>query len=602
MNMKKKKQTKKIIYILKTLGLLWKANPIKIMLIFILELLIGFVVPLQIYLWKMIIDEIAEILNSKLDFQYLTACFLFYLLISVVSLSFSNIANYLQNIYSTELNIYIDNMILNKIKKIELSKFDYSETYNIIKKSQDETLQRSISTLEMLVELVKNFASLFGIIGLLITFNPLISFLTILSTIPIFYLSCKVMNKWFNVFNERFEGNRFIQNLKEIVIQNNNIKEIKIFNAFDFIQGKINEILQKNLKEDKAIRKKFLLENISVSSLDEIVIYLIKGLVILISLRQKLSIGSITMYISSVDNTKACVSSILSLLSDAYENGLYLQNIFLLLNISEEENGNIENIDEIRTIEFRDVSFKYPESNYFVLNHINIIFERNTTYAIVGLNGAGKTTLIKLLLGLYSPTSGDIFINEINIINYKKSALYQKFSVVFQDYIKYPFDIRTNIGIGNIDKMFNNDLIKEAAVMSGASTFIDDLPERYNTQLQKGWAESTEISIGQWQKIAIARALMREALVTVLDEPTASLDAMAEYDIIRQYEKMKNGNICVLITHRLNSIKLADKIILLEKGEIKEEGSHIELIKKKGIYFQLYQIQAGGYYDKDLEF
>lgn len=593
------KKLKKIINVFrnfnKTINLLWITNPIKFCAILSIGLISGFLVPLELSIWKYVVDEIAKVISGDAYIYTVILYLIYFFAAELVIVLLNNISSYLQNTYSVEFNINITNKILDKLSKVELCKFDQADTYNIIQKSQEETLQRSMSLLQTVVEAVKNIANLSGTIGILLLFDPVITFSTVLSAIPMFYISCAVMNKWYEIFNKRFEGNRFVKKLQEIVISNNNIKEIKLYSSFNFIKSRINSILGDYLNEDKKIRKKFMLENISIKSIDEIILYVIKGMVIFLAVQRAMTIGMITMYLSSVDNTKSCISNLLTIIANAYENCLYLQNIFQLFELEEEIDDGECVKDGIEKIEFVDVSFRYPDATEYALEHISITFEKNKTYALVGINGSGKTTLIKLLLGLYKPQEGKILINGKDMNLYNKKEIYRHCSAVFQDYIKYPFDIKTNIGLGCEKDINNIERIKKAAKMSGADEFIEKLPEKYNTQLRKEWSNSVEISIGQWQKIAIARGIMKDASVMILDEPTASLDAIAEYEIIKSFEKIKNNSLCILVTHRLNSIKLADLIVVMNLGKIVELGSHTELYNQHGEYYNLYSKQAEAY-------
>lgn len=594
--MKKLKNIINVFYnFSRTIKLLWITSPIKFCAIIIIGLISGLIVPLELSIWKYVIDEITKVISGNAHIQSVILYLIYYFIAELLGVLLNNISSYLQNTYSTEFNININNQILDKLSKVELYKFDKADTYNIIQKSQEETLQRSMSLLQTVVEGIKNVASLSGTIGILLLFNSVITFSAVLSAIPMFYISCAIMNKWYEIFNKRFEGNRFVRKLQEIVISNNNIKEIKLYNSFNFIKFKINNILGEYLNEDKKIRKKFMFENVGIRSIDEIILYIIKGMVIFLALKRDMTIGMITMYLSGVDNTKSCISNILTIIANAYENCLYLQNIFQLFEFEEEMDDGECIKGGIEKIEFIDVSFKYPDATQYALEHISITFDKNKTYALVGINGSGKTTLIKLLLGLYKPQEGKILLNGKDMNLYSKKEIYRHCSAVFQDYVKYPFDIKTNIGLGCEKEINNIDRIRKAANVAGADEFIEKLPEKYNTQLQKEWSNSVEISMGQWQKIAIARGVMKDASVMILDEPTASLDAIAEYEIIKSFEKIKSNSLCILVTHRLNSIKLADQIVVMNLGKLVELGSHTELYNRHGAYYNLYSKQAEAY-------
>lgn len=581
----------------KTIVLLWKTSPATFLSILFIDTLIGLTVPGKLWAWKEFIDAATEILSVpstsfKKMFLWLAVNFLLVLLGSVLG----KVSNFVQNLFSARLNKAITDNILHKTMALDMKDFDDSETYNQIQKSSDQSLNRSISILQTIVSFINNITTLFGVIGILVFLKSSIVLLCLISAVPMFYISIRILNKWFGVFNERFEQNRFIKHLKTILITNNYVKELKISRSDQYLTKTILDILEKYIHEDTKIRKRFLIETSLVDIIDNAIMYIIKILVIIICVNSRLTIGSLTMYVTAVDNLKNAVSNILSLLSMAYENCLYMQSIFHLLEIPEEyQDGKREFPSPFERIEFRQVSFRYPGTHHYVLKNINVVLEAEHSYALVGLNGSGKTTFIKLLLNLYQPTEGEIFVDGINISEFNRSSLFLNVAAVFQDFIQYPFDIKTNIGLGNLEEVNNLDKIIDAAKNSGADEFIAQLPEKYETRLKKEWSGSVDLSLGQWQKLAITRALMKPSAILILDEPTASLDVISEHEIFMRFQEMKFSRLCIMVTHRFVNTRDVNNIIVLQSGEIRELGTHAELIQKKGVYASLYRMQADSY-------
>ncbi len=246
------------------------------------------------------------------------------------------------------------------------------------------------------------------------------------------------------------------------------------------------------------------------------------------------------------------------------------------------------------------MSFKYSKNEKLVLKNINMKIEAGKSYSLVGLNGSGKTTLIKIILGIYDPTNGDVYVNDINLKDIDKSSYYKYIAVVFQDFIKYPLTVRENISIGNLSELENDNKIIESAKKSEAHSFITELRDGYNTNLTKYWENSTELSSGQWQKIAVSRAFMSQYNLIVLDEPTSSLDADSEYKLLNQFKSLSKEKTSILISHRLSSTVDMDKIFFLKDGKIIESGNHQQLICIEGEYYNLFTLQAKGY--EKLEF
>ncbi|WP_172674859.1 ABC transporter ATP-binding protein [Cellulosilyticum ruminicola] len=300
----------------------------------------------------------------------------------------------------------------------------------------------------------------------------------------------------------------------------------------------------------------------------------------------------------SLNNVEYSVRSMLSSISAIYNDNLYVDDLFNFLQEKEMENKSLSNKTfphQFNEIRFEHVYFKYPGVENYCLQDINITIQSNKIYALVGENGSGKTTLIKLLMGLYYPTEGNIYIDNININDISRESLYQNMGVIFQDFIKYPLSIKENIGIGNTEHIKEEDRILEIGKSVGIDKFVEGLPEKYATQLQKEWEGGVDLSIGQWQKIAIGRALIADSKITILDEPTASLDPKAEYELFKNLKQLMDQKTCLFITHRFANVQLAHEIIVVDKGRIAECNSHENLMKLDGIYAELYKIQSEAY-------
>jgi ATP-binding cassette subfamily B protein len=311
-----------------------------------------------------------------------------------------------------------------------------------------------------------------------------------------------------------------------------------------------------------------------------------------------LTLGDLTFLSGSFQRLKTTLQSSFSQFTRISESALYLRDYFdfIDLKITEKTSDFSPLPDKIQTgFEFRDVHFNYPGVSEKVLAGVNFTLQAGEKLAFVGVNGAGKTTLIKLLLRFYEPTQGEILLDGVNINQFEKEAYQQFFGVIFQDFVKYEFTIKENIGIGNIKEIENQPKIEAAAEQSLASEVVSELANGYDQQLGKRFARGKDLSGGQWQKVALARAYMKDAKVMILDEPTSALDARAEYEAFQRFIGLTEGRTSVIISHRFSTVRMADRIMVLKAGKILEIGTHEELMKIPQLYAELFTLQAAGY-------
>lgn len=583
-----------IVVVINSAKILWETSHLMLIATMLINLIVGAIVPISLLIWKNLLDNITQILTDEsLPKNTILVWLSLYLCLKLVMLILVSLNSYLQGIYASCLNKYIIDKSLSKIIELDLIEFDNADIYDTIQKASSESTSRCMNILSTLVSLIKNITTTMGVIVILISFNIVVSILCLVSVIPTFFVNLKISFKWFEIFNKRFQKLRFAKCLEEICIKNENIKEIKLFGLGVFFKDRILHIYDTNIREDKKLRAKFSMETLGIDVVGQLIVYITKIYVIAIIIVQKMTIGTLVMYVDAIDNLNVGLSNVLNLLSSTYEDSLYMENIFKLLEINSREKVRKRIFDgKFRKIEFKKVYFKYEGSKEYVFKDLNLIIESGHSYSIVGLNGAGKTTLIKLLIGLYNPVSGSILIDDIDQREYEKKSIWENISAVFQDYIKYPLSIAENIGVGNISKMGDKKLIMSCAEIASASQFIEKLPYQYETQLQKEWEKGVDLSLGQWQKLAVSRALMRDATILILDEPTASLDILAEQKIFKNYRQMIKGKTSILIAHRFSTIRLSEYIIVLKEGKIIEEGTHEQLVRSKGEYAHMYEVQS----------
>lgn len=583
-----KKNIDHLFIIIKCIKLFWNSSKKYFIALSVSNVLSGAIMPMHLLLWNNFLNSVVDI-NIKKAILWLS---IDGVLITVNDL-LSHINGYFRTMQINYTNIYISNILLDKLGQFELENYDNTDTYNQISRVSKETLNRTSDIAYNITNIIRNLVLLAGIVGILFYYNYIIVIGVILSYFPIFITEIKVSRKLYNIYKERIECIRLIECLKNLLIKYENIKEIKIFKANKYIKKNIMETYDIHIKQDKKVRAVNLKVQTKAKIFQYIITYSAKILIVIDFLLKRVNIGSVNMYIDSIDSFQQTIGDIINAVTTLYDNNLYLEELFYFIN--EEpiklNEGNLIFNGEFKEICFKNVYFKYPRGNKYVLKNINMRFEANKSYMIVGINGAGKTTIAKLISYLYNPTKGKILIDGIDINMYTPDSYRDYVSAIFQDFIKYPIDIESNIKIGDY-RISNDERMKDAINKVGLSDFICSLENKYKTKLQNEWKDGIELSLGQWQRIAIARADFANRPILIMDEPTASLDARAESDLFSSIKNIIKNRMCILISHRMSAAKDVDYIYVIKDCQIIEEGSFASLIEKKGEFKKMFDIQA----------
>lgn len=586
----KKKIKSAITIFINIFILLWKSSKLYFIGMIVTNVIIGLLFSGQMIVWKKIIDAVQTGIIADMILGIII-----YLVISIIQNAVDQACQYYKINLSNHTNKYITNKILEKTKSISLKQYGSAGIHDKIKKANEESSGRTMNLLYSAGMLIKGISIFVSTALILISFSVPVMIICLITSVPMLLLGMKIAIKQYEIYNERFENMRFIEHIKNMLTKYENIKEIKVYKVTDYFIKHINKSFDKYIAEDKKIRKKFAFKNTGVAFLENVIIYCVKVAVGIKVILYKMTIGDWTLYISAIDNFKNSISNILSVITTIYEDGLYVNNFFDLMKLNTENNATYKFNTCFKRIVFENVWFKYPEADQYIIKGIDLEIEKGKNYAIVGLNGSGKTTILKLLLRLYVPTKGRILVDDMDIMDIQEDDYYNYVAAVFQDFIKYPVTVRENIALGDVNRLEDEYCIKEAAKKSGIYSYISSLKNEFNTQLQMEWTNATELSLGQWQKLAISRALFKNAMIVILDEPTASLDPIAEVEISDNIRTLMEGKTCILIAHRFSTVKLVDNIYVIKDGNIEEFGSHDELMEKNGEYARLYNIQAQGY-------
>jgi ATP-binding cassette subfamily B protein len=431
-----------------------------------------------------------------------------------------------------------------------------------------------------------------------VQFSPWAVLILIAGGIPEFLAEAKFSGDKFRLFRWRSPETRMQMYLETVLAREDYAKEVKLFRLGPKLLQRYQAIFAKLFAEDRKLTLRRDSWGFVLGLLGTAAFYGAYAWIALTAIRGAISLGQMTMYLMLFKQGQSAVSASLSAISGMYEDNLYLSNLYEYLEQpvppaqGELQQGPAPG-DGVR---FEQVSFSYPGSEEPALRQINLHIKPGDSLALVGENGSGKTTLIKLLTRLYQPDAGRILLDGLDLQQWQGDALRQRIGVIFQDFGRYQFLVGENIGAGDINHFEDRQRWQRAAEMGMAHEFIDKLPQKYDTQLGKWFKGGRELSGGQWQKIALARAFMRsKADLLVLDEPTATMDAAAESSIFEHFRELSRGKMTILISHRFSTVRMADQIVVIDKGRIVEQGSHEQLMKLGGQYAYLFSLQAQGY-------
>ena len=527
---------------------------------------------------------------------------LFYVFLELGLVVFMTGAQRLNTICQSILRVLLGNkinvMILEKALTLELAHFEDAEYYDKLVRARREASSRPLSLVIKTFDLLRDLIALITIGIFLFQFSVWAVALLAIAGIPAFLAEAKFSGEAFRIHRRRSAERRMQIYLEMVLTREDGVKEVKLLQLGKLFLKRYVDIFRSMYKEDRNLVLRRGFWGYVLGLLASSAFYFAYGWVGFATIAGAITIGQMTMYIAQFRLGQNAVTNSLTAINGMYEDNLYLSNLteYLEHKVPEQTGTKTLGFDRDDGIRFEDVSFSYPGSEIPALNKVSLHIKPGESLAIVGENGSGKTTLIKLLTRLYSPSKGRIFLEGLELKEWDIETLRQKIGVIFQDFARYQLIVGENIGIGDVDEIEKDPLIEEAAKKGMADVFVRDLPRSYKTQLGTWFKDGKELSGGQWQKIALSRAFMRsKADILILDEPTAAIDAKAEAEIFSHFGDLTDNKISIIISHRFSTVRRADHIIVLEKGEIQEEGSHSELLDKEGHYATLFRLQAQGY-------
>lgn len=583
------------------LRLIWDTNKWMTLINVFLRLLKAGIPVTMLYVGKLIIDEVIRLMavTGEADMSYLW---------KVVAIEFAlGIFSEVLNRGILLMDALLGDLVANETSvrliahasALDLPKFEDATFYDKLERARRQTTSRVVLMSQLLLQVQDIVTVLFLAAGLVV-FNPWLIVLLIIAVIPSF-LSENYFNKHrYSLARSWTPERRELDYLRFIGASDTTAKEVKVFGLGTFLANRFQILADKYYKANRGLAVKRAVWGTLFNTLGTAGYYAAYVVIILQTVAKVISVGDLTFLAGSFNRLRNLLQGILTRFSAIGESALYLQDLFDFFDMQPDYGGTEDGWREIpSTIKegfiFENVGFKYPNTEIWALRNVSFHLRAGEKLALVGENGAGKTTLTKLISRLYEPNEGRILLDGHDLKEYKLSDLRQSIGVIFQDFVRFNMKASENIAVGNIGELEKQDKIVLSANQSLADRVIEKLPEKYDQMLGRRFTGGVDLSGGEWQKIALGRAYMRDTQLLILDEPTAALDARAEYEVFLRFADLTKGKSAILISHRFSTVRMADRILVLQNGKMVELGSHEELLEQDGYYAELFNLQAEGY-------
>ena len=593
-------------------GLVWHTSPAILIIMLLIAIFNGFMPVVSSLISKSILNELQTVIEKTAlggvaeSFWGSTILFLliFFFSFRILQRVINRVSNATTRIAGEKVVRHVKVMIMEKSRELDLSAFDIPEFYEKLENANHEAGNRPINILNSTFSVITTLISLVSYIIILSTALPVAALCIMIVSVPGAIINFYYRRKNFEYMRKRSKDRRQMNYYSGVLTNKDLVKEVRIYNLSDLFIERYKTVFEHYYA---GLRKLILRENILhvvVTVISAVTNCIFFALIALRVFSGKIKIGDYSLLTGSITSIANDVTTLISTSANIYEGTLFIDN---LVSFMKEKPTIVSSLPEpapvmhgsAHTIDFEHVSFRYPGTDRDVIHDVNLHIAPGDTVVLVGLNGAGKTTLIKLLIRLYDPTEGRILLDGRDVREYDPQDLYRMFGIIFQDFGKYAFTVSENIRFGDLEREASEEDVRAAAISANADDYISHLPNGYQTPLMRYFeANGIELSIGQWQKLSVARAFYSQSDILILDEPTASLDPLAEQEIFNQFDQLRHDKTTIFVSHRLSSATVASKIVVLEYGRVIEEGNHRELMEKKGRYYELFSTQAKRYLEE----
>ena len=581
------------------LKMVWDTSPLLSVLTLLLRGLSALFPLATLWVSKLIIDLIVRaIRHQHYERSAIWKLLILELLLAVGSDTLGRFVSLVDSLLGDRFTNHISIRLMQHATTLDLVSFEDPVFYDKMERARRQTTAR-LGMLAGLAGMAQQGLTLLSLLSAVIFFYPWLLVLLLVATIPVFLGETRFAMLSYSMLYRHTPERRELDYLRYLGASNESAKEVKIFGLGNYLAERSRRLFERFYAENRHLAIQRAIQGTLINLVPTGAYYAAYALIILRALAGALTVGDLTLMVGAFSRARSIMESLVSGLAGISEQALFVKDLFDFFETRPTISSPLQAVPAPRPIrngfDFQDVSFAYPGSDHHVLSRVNFRFEPGERVALVGENGAGKTTLVKLLARLYDPTEGRILLDGVDLREYDVDDLRGEIGVIFQDYMRYDMLAGENIGVGRIEGLPDEDRIARSAEKSLASGVIHGLPNAYLQMLGRRFEGGVDLSTGQWQKIALGRAYMRDAQILILDEPTASLDARAEFEVYQRFVDLTAGKMAVLISHRFSTVRMADRILVLEHGRIVEQGSHGQLVSLGGKYSELFELQAAGY-------
>lgn len=580
--------------------LVWDAAPRWLLLNLVITVLGALIPVAQLYVSKLIVDRVISSLGQPTtDWKPLIGLVGLGLGLACLQGGLSKSKEYVSRILNDEFTLHANHVLLEQAVRLDLAHYELPDFYDTLSRAQQSGSTYPVRVLGTLNSLIGQTVSFAGLLTLLLSFSPVIMLLLLLTSVPAFWVGISFSGRRFWMLRHQTQSGRLADYLQTVLLNQKYVKEVRLFNLSQHLLDQWQTIRAGFNEESRALAAKQNSVRFGIGAIASLGFYAAYAWAIIQTVRGVITVGDLTMYSGAFQQAQTLLQGILENVALTYEYNLYVSQFFEFLNLKPEivsPPNSLAFPNPMRKgLQLRNVTFTYPGATEPTLRNLNLTVSPGESIALVGVNGAGKTTLLKLLTRFYDLDSGEITVDGIPLTKFDLTDLRRNIGVIFQDFARYDLSVQENIGFGDLREYTNQPRIQKAAQDAGAAEIIDKLDYGYHTMLGKIFPNGTDLSGGQWQKVGLARAFMTPAQILILDEPTAALDAIAEYDLFQRFRQLTQGKMTFLVSHRFSTVRMADRIVVLEHGRIVEMGSHDDLMKQGGLYEQMFSLQASSY-------